>query len=187
MYAAYAFGRSLAAPLNAWADATAAFWSHLPLGPRYPKVPFATPHEIVETTPFCDLVRFTSDRRPGDPRVLLVAPLSGHHPTILRDTVAALVAEHDVYLTDWVDARLIPPAAGGFDLDDYVDLVRRFLGVVGPGAHVVAVSQPCVPVLAAVALMAEDGDAALPQTMALMGGSIKTRRSTTAPDRLATN
>lgn len=205
MYFAYAFGRSLAAPLNLWAHATAAFWSQTPFGRvaaaaselveratrRYPKVPFVTPHVVVERTPFCELLRFTDPvrphRRPGDPRVLLVAPLSGHHATLLRDTVATLIPDHDVYLTDWVDARLVPRAAGGFDLDDYVDLVRRFLGTVGPGAHVVAVCQPGVPVLAAVALMAEDGDAALPQTMTLMGGPIDTRRSPTAPDKLATS
>jgi poly(3-hydroxybutyrate) depolymerase len=200
MYAAYAFGHSLAAPVNAWARAFRAFWSQAPFGHlavaatelveratrRYPKVPFATEHAIVERTPFCDLLRFTPTRRPGDPRVLLVAPLSGHHATLLHDTVATLVPDHDVYVTDWVDARLVPAAAGGFDLDDYIDLVKRFIGTVGPGAHVVAVCQPSVPVLAAVALMAEDGDAAVPQTMTLMGGPIDTRRSPTAPDRLAT-
>jgi len=164
---------------------------------RYPKPPFdvdtavigghvvAVRETVVLRTPFCDLIRFERDVDRQDPKVLLIAPLSGHHASLLRDTVASLVADHDVYVTDWTDARRVPIAAGRFDLDDYIDLLRRFIQVLGGGSHVVAVCQPAVPALAAVALTGEDGDAALPRTLTLMGGPVDTRVNPTAPNRLA--
>ena len=169
---------------------------------RYPKPPFGLPRTIVEgrevavrevvrlATPFCNLIRFERDLAPGraqDPKVLLVAPLSGHHASLLRDTVARLLPDHDLYVTDWIDASLVPLAAGRFDLDDYVHLVQRFLRELGSGVHVIAVCQPSVPVLAAVALMAESGDRATPRSMTLMAGPIDTRVNPTAVDRAATN
>jgi poly(3-hydroxybutyrate) depolymerase len=118
---------------------------------------------------------------------LLVTPLSGHHASLLRDTVARLLPDHDLYLTDWIDARLVPLSAGPFDLDDYVELVQRFLRVIGPDVHVVAVCQPSVPVLAAVSLLAEDRDPATPRSLTLMAGPIDTRVSPTQVDRAATS
>jgi len=123
-------------------------------------------------------------RRP-DPRVLLVAPLSGHHSTLLRDTVRTLLPTHDLYITDWTDARIVPLSQGPFHLDDYVDYVIEFLETIGPGAHVISVCQPTVPVLAAVSLMASRGDPALPRTMTMMGGPIDTRRNPTEVNTLA--
>jgi poly(3-hydroxybutyrate) depolymerase len=138
--------------------------------------------------PFCTLLHFERalpKDRPADPKVLIVAPLSGHYATLLRGTVAAMLPAHDVYVTDWADARMVPLAAGSFDLDDYIDYVVDMLGRLGPGAHVMAVCQPSVPVLAAVALMSEDGDANLPATMTLMGGPIDTRLAPTAVNTMA--
>ena len=137
-------------------------------------------------TPFCGLIHFERDVQRQDPKVLLVAPLSGHHATLLRDTVARLLPDHDLYVTDWIDARLIPLSAGRFDLDDYIDLVQRFIHVIGDDVHVIAVCQPGVPVLAAVSLMAESGDPATPRTMTLMAAPIDTRVKPTQIDRAAT-
>ena len=139
---------------------------------------------------FCRLLHFerlleAGAPRHDDPIVLLVAPLSGHHATLLRDTVRTLLPEHDVYITDWVDARMVPLAEGAFHLDDYVDYVREFIRFLGPRMHVVSVCQPTVPVLAAVSLMAEDGDEVAPRTMVMMGGPIDTRRSPTGVNDLA--
>jgi poly(3-hydroxybutyrate) depolymerase len=124
--------------------------------------------------------------RERDPRVLLVAPLSGHHATLLRDTVRALLPAHDVYVTDWVDARMVPVSAGPFHLNDYVQYIREFIRMLGPDVHVISVCQPTVPVLAAISLMAAEGDAALPRSMVMMGGPIDARRSPTQVNRLAT-
>ncbi|MDA0368079.1 MAG: polyhydroxyalkanoate depolymerase [Proteobacteria bacterium] len=135
--------------------------------------------------PFCKLLHFD---RPGCeklPRLLVVAPLSGHFATLLRGTVEGLLPQHDVYITDWIDARDVPVARGRFSLDDYITYVMRFLRHLGPGTHVMAVCQPSVPVLAAAALMAEDGDPARPKSMILMGGPIDTRINPTAPNDLA--
>jgi poly(3-hydroxybutyrate) depolymerase len=148
----------------------------------------AVREEIVWTRPFCRLTRFARDLpegRPAGPKLLLVAPMSGHYATLLRGTVEAFLPNHDVYITDWSDARMVPLAAGGFDLDDYIDYVIAMLGVLGPGAHVAAVCQPSVPVLAAVALMEADADPNIPATMMLLGGPIDTRISPTAVNRLA--
>jgi len=134
---------------------------------------------VVEDTPFCKLLHFERETEREDPRVLLVAPLSGHHATLLRDTVRELLPDHDLYLTDWVDARLVPLAEGRFDLDDYVSLVQHFLRRLGPDLHVVAVCQPAVPVLAAVSLLAEDDEQAQPRTLTLFAGPIDARVSPT--------
>jgi poly(3-hydroxybutyrate) depolymerase len=149
--------------------------------------PVAVREEIALATPFCALTRFARDTARVDPRVLVIAPLSGHHASLVRDTVAALLPEHDVYVTDWVDARLVPVSEGAFDLDDYIDLIQRFLRAIGPGAHAIAVCQPAVPALAAVALLAADRDAAVPHTLTLMGGPIDPRIGPTAPGKLATS
>jgi poly(3-hydroxybutyrate) depolymerase len=141
--------------------------------------------------PFCRLLHFQRDlsglppKRPADPRVLVVAPLSGHHATLLRDTVRTLLPAHDLYITDWTDARMVPLQQGPFHLDDYVKYVIEFLDLVGPGSHVISVCQPTVPVLAAVSLMAARSDPALPRTMTMMGGPIDTRRNPTQVNALA--
>jgi poly(3-hydroxybutyrate) depolymerase len=153
------------------------------------EVPVAV--ETVVDKPFCKLLHFRRGlkngeaKRRGDPTVLVVAPLSGHHATLLRDTVRALLPEHDVYITDWVDARLVPLKHGPFHLDDYVDYVQEFIRLLGPDVHVISVCQPTVPVLAAVSLMASAGDPKLPKSMTMMGGPIDTRRSPTAVNALA--
>jgi poly(3-hydroxybutyrate) depolymerase len=121
----------------------------------------------------------------GRKRVLIVAPMSGHYATLLRGTVEAMVAHADIYITDWIDARQVPLSSGLFDLDDYIDYVVEMLGHIGPGAHVMAVCQPSVPVLAAVAVMSQRGDPAVPASMTLMGGPIDTRRNPTVVNQLA--
>jgi poly(3-hydroxybutyrate) depolymerase len=153
---------------------------------RYEKpkwnIPEAQP-EVVLEKPFCNLVRFKS-KKANARKVLVVAPLSGHHATLLRDTVRALLAEHDVWISDWVNARLVPLTAGPFHLADYVDYVRDWIRMLSPDVHVISVCQPTVPVLAAVSLMAARGDVQ-PRTMTMMGGPIDARRSPTAVNNLA--
>jgi poly(3-hydroxybutyrate) depolymerase len=138
---------------------------------------------------FCRLLHFERifDRPPRrpQPKVLLVAPMSGHYPTLLRGTVEAFLPNHDVYITEWVDARMVPLAEGRFDLDDYIDYIISILHVLRGEVHVVGVCQPSVPVLAAVARMEADGDPYVPQSMVLMGGPIDTRANPTAVNRLA--
>ncbi|MEW5421247.1 polyhydroxyalkanoate depolymerase [Amorphus sp. 3PC139-8] len=144
--------------------------------------------EIVWERPFCRLLHFVRDvpkGRPADPKVLVVAPMSGHYATLLRGTVEALLPGHDVYITDWVDARMVPLTDGQFDLDDYIDYVISILHVLGGDTHVIAVCQPAVPVFAAVALMEEDKDAFVPSSMTLMGGPIDTQVNPTAVNDLA--
>jgi poly(3-hydroxybutyrate) depolymerase len=176
------------------------------MGKDYPKPEFGiktvqvrgAPVEIVERItsekPFCQLRHF--ERRTADPAlaatmrrmpiVLVVAPLSGHHATLLRDTVRTLLADHDVYVTDWVDARLVPWRLGGFTLDDYVRYVREFIRHIGPERlHVISVCQPCVPVLAAASLMAAEGEPG-PRSLTMMGGPIDSRCSPTKVNDLAT-
>lgn len=144
-------------------------------------------HETREVErPFCRLLHFVKEGAPQQPRVIVFAPLSGHFSTLLRDTVRALLPDHDVWITDWIDAKEIPVTVGPFHLDDYVGYVREFIRHVGtPGVHVISVCQPTVPVLAAVSLMAAAGEA-LPRTLTLMGGPIDSRNSPTAVNRLAT-
>ena len=150
----------------------------------------AVSEEVAVDKPFCQLLHFKRDlglrRERADPKVLLVAPLSGHHATLLRDTVRTLLPDHDVYITDWVDARMVSLFHGPFHLDDYVDYVREFITFLGPGVHVISVCQPTVPVLAAIALMADAGERVKPRTMIMMGGPIDARRSPTAVNNLAT-
>lgn len=142
--------------------------------------------EIALKLPFGDLLRFAKDGiDTPQPKVLVVAPLSGHFATLLRNTVATLLQDHDVYITDWRNARDIPLSEGAFGLDDYVDYVIRFLEELGPRAHLFAVCQPCVPALVAAALMAEDNNPAQPRTMTLMGGPVDVRVAPTAVNELA--
>ncbi len=150
--------------------------------------PAAVSEEIVWRKPFCSLLHFRRDvpkQRPADPKVLIVAPLSGHYATLLRGTVEAMLPEHDVYVTDWTDARMVPVSEGTFDLDDYIDYLIEIFHHLGPNTHVIGVCQPSVPVLATVALLSEDGDPDLPRSMTLMGGPIDTRLAPTAVNQLA--
>jgi len=148
--------------------------------------PVAVREAVVQRTPFCNLLHFERDAARSDPKLLVLAPLSGHHASLLRDTVERLLPEHDLYITDWTDARLVPLSAGRFDLDDYIELVQRFLRALGDGVHVLAVCQPGVPALAAISLMAEAGDPATPRSMTLMAAPIDTRVNPTEVDRVAT-
>ncbi|SHI82994.1 polyhydroxyalkanoate depolymerase, intracellular [Roseomonas rosea] len=141
--------------------------------------------EVVDETPFGTLLRFAKDTPVQQPRVLVVAPMSGHFSTLLRGTVEVLLADHDVYITDWVNARDIPLSAGTFGFDDFTDHIIRFLEVMGPGSHVLAVCQPAPATLAAVAVMAEARNRCVPATMTLMAGPIDTRISPTQVNELA--
>ena len=156
-------------------------------------LPVRTEQETVWASPWCRLVRFARNpvdlRRAGKPEdapaVLIVAPLSGHYATLLRGTVEGFLQDHDVYVTDWVNARQVPMLEGRFDFSDYIDHVRRMLTEMGPGVHVVGVCQPGPPVLAAAALMAEDGDPCRPASMTFMGSPIDARLSPTVTNQLA--
>ncbi|CTQ56938.1 hypothetical protein LP7551_05502 [Roseibium album] len=143
--------------------------------------------QAVWSRPFCDLIRFereiTSHR--NDPKVLIVSPMSGHYATLLRGTVETLMPDADVYITDWIDARMVPLQDGKFDLDDYIDYIISMLHFLGPDTHILGVCQPSVPVLAAVAVMEDQEDPCVPATMTLMGGPIDTRVAPTAVNDLA--
>ncbi len=139
----------------------------------------AVTEKIIVEKPFASLLHFKRDIKRNDPAVLIVAPMSGHFATLLRGTVEALLPHHEVYITDWNDARMVPSNIE-FTLDDYILYVREFLSLLGPKTHVIAVCQPAVPVLAAVALMASDKDPNQPASMILMGGPVDTRVSKTA-------
>jgi polyhydroxyalkanoate depolymerase len=141
----------------------------------------------VLATPFCTLLRFTREDAQDLPRVLLVAPMSGHFATLLRGTIRTLLRDFDVYVTDWHNARDIAPSAGDFGLDDFIGHVIEFLHFLGPAAHIVAVCQPTVAALAAVAVMAAHTDPAQPASMTLMAGPIDTRISPTKVNELATS
>ncbi|MDE2275423.1 MAG: polyhydroxyalkanoate depolymerase, partial [Burkholderiales bacterium] len=174
------------------------------LAKEYEKPPFAIASAQVDAVdvavqeqvalhkPFCRLLRFkrfTDDPKAlaqmkGQPSVLVVAPLSGHHATLLRDTVKSLLQDHKVYITDWTDARMVPAQAGAFHLDDYVAYVQEFIRHIGSDVHVISVCQPTVPVLAAISLMASAGETT-PRTMTMMGGPIDARRSPTSVNSLA--
>ena len=157
-------------------------------------VDVAVQQKVAIEKPFCRLLRFkrfTDDlpmltRMKEHPTVLVVAPLSGHHSTLLRETVRALLKDHKVFITDWTDARMVPASAGPFHLDDYVAYVQDFIRHIGPDVNVISVCQPTVPVLAAISLMASNGEAT-PRTMTMMGGPIDARKSPTAVNNLATN
>ncbi|MGH7187213.1 MAG: polyhydroxyalkanoate depolymerase, partial [Pseudomonadota bacterium] len=148
--------------------------------------PVEVREELVAQKPFCRLVHFARDlkRASNDPSVLVVAPMSGHHATLLRGTVETLLPAHEVYVTDWTNARLVPLSAGQFDLADYIDTIIDFLRILGPETHVMAVCQPSPPVLAATALMAAAGDPATPKSLTLMGGPVDTRVNPTAVNRV---
>ncbi len=156
-------------------------------------VEVAVAPKTVWSSPWCNLVHFERDeaalkRARGertDPSVLLVAPMSGHHATLLRGTVEAFLPEQEVYVTDWVDARLVPIVHGRFGYSDYIDHVMGMIRALGPDIHVVAVCQPGPPVLAAISMLAQEGDPCSPATMTFMGSPIDARRSPTAPNLLA--
>ncbi|HDZ37430.1 MAG TPA: polyhydroxyalkanoate depolymerase [Marinobacter sp.] len=142
---------------------------------------------ITSRKSFAQLKHFQRNvERPDDPKLLIVAPLSGHFASLLRGTVEAMLPDHDVYITDWRDACQVPLSAGDFGLDDYIDYVIDFIDHLGPDTHVLAVCQPVVPVLAATAIMAEDGHPATPRSLTLMSGPIDGRVDPTTPCKLAT-
>jgi poly(3-hydroxybutyrate) depolymerase len=145
--------------------------------------------EVIWARPFCRLLHFRREfagpRENADPKLLIVAPLSGHYATLLRGTVRTMLQAHDVYVVDWVDARMVPVAYGAFDLDDYIDYLIEIFRLLEGDVHVMAVCQPSVPVLAAVALMETDGEPHVPQTMTLMGGPVDTRANPTAVNAMA--
>jgi poly(3-hydroxybutyrate) depolymerase len=143
---------------------------------------------VVWERPFCRLIHFekgTGGATLDQPKLFIVAPMSGHYATLLRGTVTTMLPDHDVYITDWADARMVPLSQGHFDLDDYIDYVISMLHFLGTGVHVMAVCQPSVPVLAAAALMEARADRHMPASMTLMGGPIDTRISPTAVNTLA--
>ena len=140
--------------------------------------------ERIVEKPFCTLVHFRRDTKARQPTVLLVAPLSGHHSTLLRETVRSLIQDHDVYITDWQDARMVPLSKGAFHFSDYVDYILEFIRLLGSDLHVISVCQPTAPVLAAISLMAADNEPT-PLTMTMMGGPIDTRKSPTSVNTFA--
>lgn len=152
--------------------------------------PVPVVERVVWEHPYCRLIHFERETSAlkglKQPKLLIVAPMSGHYATLLRGTVEAMLPHCEVYITDWTDARMVPLAEGGFDLDDYIDYVIDMARALGPELHVLAVCQPSVPVFAAVALMNEDKDPLAPVSMTLMGGPIDTRESPTEVNRLAT-
>ncbi|MDO9003096.1 MAG: polyhydroxyalkanoate depolymerase [Aquabacterium sp.] len=141
--------------------------------------------EAAMVTPFATLLHFKKDRDLDQPRVLLVAPMSGHFATLLRDTVKTLLQDHDVYITDWHNARDVPIRHGRFGLDEYTEHLIKFLDRMGPGSHLMAICQPCVASLAAASLMAQDAHPAQPRSLTLMAGPIDCRVNPTAVNELA--
>ena len=183
-----AFGRQTAAGLTMFERATRRFEkpefgiAKIEIG----KTEFAVEEKIVWQNPFCQVIHFAKTGfAKKQTKLLLVAPMSGHYATLLRDTVKSMLPQFDCYVTDWQDARNIPVSAGRFDLEDYTDAVISMLHHFGERAHVMAVCQPSVPVLAAAALMAEKNDALAPLSMVLMGGPIDTRRNPTGVNKMA--
>ncbi|QRM53660.1 polyhydroxyalkanoate depolymerase [Sinorhizobium sp. BG8] len=184
------FGRTFAAGLEVLERSTR----------RYAKPEFGLPETVVDgetvsvherivwKRPFCNLIHFERVVPAGhrkDPKILIVAPMSGHYATLLRGTVETLLPSADVYITDWIDARMVPLSEGSFDLDDYIDYVIEMLHHLGPNTHVIGVCQPAVPVLAAVAVMEANEDPLSPLSMTLMGGPIDTRVNPTGVNQLA--
>ena len=164
---------------------------------RYPKPQWQIDHTLIDggrvavtrevavDKPFCQLLHFRKDIAVEQPKLLIVAPLSGHFATLLRDTVRTALPDHDVWVTDWVDARMVPLSKGPFHLDDYVDYIREFIRHLSPDLNVMSVCQPTVPVLATISLMAAENDPAAPKAMIMMGGPIDTRRNPTAVNDFA--
>jgi len=207
LYSLYEAQHTALAPLRFWAEFSHGWFGHpfspfiyLPLARRvaassdlflrltgrYEKPKWNIECAAIEVAldkPFCKLIHFKQEI-PKHRKVLVVAPLSGHHATLLRDTVRSLLPEHDVWVTDWVDARMVPLSAGPFHLADYVDYVREWIRLLSPDLHVISVCQPTVPVLAAVSLMACNREPA-PLSMVMMGGPIDGRRSPTSVNNLA--
>ncbi|MEO8375838.1 MAG: polyhydroxyalkanoate depolymerase, partial [Sphingomonas bacterium] len=142
--------------------------------------------EIALRKPFGQLKHFVREGVTGGPKLLIVAPMSGHYATLLRGTVERMLPVADVYITDWRDAKLVPLADGSFDLDDYIDYIIEFMEAIGPGAHMLAVCQPSVPCYAAACLMSVDKNPCRPKTLTMMGGPIDTREAPTAVNTLAT-
>jgi poly(3-hydroxybutyrate) depolymerase len=157
---------------------------------RVGRTEVAVREEVVLRKPFGQLKHFARDGVAAGPPLLIVAPMSGHYATLLRGTVARLLPRHDIYITDWRDAKLVPLSDGSFDLDDYIDYLIAFLELVGKRAgerpHLLAVCQPAVPAFAATALMAKDKNPWRPRTLTMMGGPIDTRKAPTAINTLAT-
>jgi poly(3-hydroxybutyrate) depolymerase len=146
----------------------------------------AVSEEVAFAKPFCKLRRFARTDLPEDaPKLLLVAPMSGHYSTLLRGTVQRMVENQEVFITDWADAKMVPLSAGGFDLDDYIDYLVEFLEFMGPNSHIVAVCQPSVPAYAAAAIMGREGNPCRPATLTMMGGPIDTRASPTSVNDVA--
>jgi poly(3-hydroxybutyrate) depolymerase len=207
LYSLYEAQHAALAPLryfaelsHGWLDHPFSPFSHLPMSRRlaassdlflrltrrYEKPAWRVPGAKVEVAmakPFCNLIHF-DDGISGKPKILVVAPLSGHHATLLRDTVRTLLPQHDVWVSDWVDARMVPITDGPFHLADYVEYVQEWIRLLSPDLHVMSVCQPTVPVLAAVSLLASRGDVT-PRSMVMMGGPIDARRSPTAVNNLA--
>ena len=195
--AAAAGGQSLLPDNAAIRNLTAAYELIARAGLTHTRPPFAinsvtvgnreveVHEETAATAPFGTLLHFKKDIATAQPRVLMVAPLSGHFATLLRATVQTMLPEHDVFITDWHNARDVPLTAGRFGFDEYIDYVIKFLDVMGPGTHVLAVCQPCVAVLVAAAVMAQAGNPAQPRSMTLMAGPIDTRVNPTKVDKLA--
>ena len=148
--------------------------------------PVEVMEEVVLHLPWCDLLHFKrAAHRPNDPTLLIVAPMSGHFATLLRGTVQAFLPDHEVYITDWQDAKDMPITAVGFDLDDYIDYIQLFCEHLGPQTHMLAVCQPAVPVLASTALMNADANGLTPRSITLIGGPIDTREAPTEVNRFA--
>ena len=146
----------------------------------------AVTEEVVMSTPFATLLRLRKQGAALQPKVLVVAPITGYFATLLRDTVRTVLQDHDVYVTDWHNVRDVPLAAGRFGLDEYTEHIIDFLAAMGPNANVIAVCQPCVAALAAVAIMSEEQHPATPASLTLMAGPIDCRISPTAVNKLAT-
>ena len=142
--------------------------------------------EVVLRKPFGQLKHFVREGVEGGPKLLIVAPMSGHYATLLRGTVERMLPKHDVYITDWRDAKLVPLSDGSFDLEDYVDYLIAFLEHIGPGTHMLAVCQPAVPSYAAACLMSADDNPCRPRTLTMMGGPIDTREAPTVVNTVAT-
>ncbi|HEY5082315.1 MAG TPA: polyhydroxyalkanoate depolymerase [Bauldia sp.] len=184
------FGRSMAAAAEMFERSTRRYgkpdWGIAETTTHGVRVPVV--ERVMWERPFGRLLHFEkgpSGVAVDQPKLLIVAPMSGHYATLLRGTVATMLPDHDVYITDWVDARMVPLAEGAFDLDDYIDYLISMLHLLGGGVHLMAVCQPSVPVMAAAALMETRGDPRMPASMTLMGGPIDTRISPTAVNTLA--
>ncbi|MGB9153727.1 MAG: polyhydroxyalkanoate depolymerase [Alphaproteobacteria bacterium] len=181
------FGRSVAAGAELF-ERTTRHFTKPGFGLRHTTVrgePVAVTEEIISRKPFCNLLHFKRATEANDPKVLIVAPISGHYATLLRGTVEAMLPDHDVYITDWIDAKMVPLSKGKFDLEDNIEYIMDFTRMLGPDVHLLAVCQPAPPVLCAVSLLAAMDDPKQPRSMTLMGGPIDTRVAPTVVTKLA--